>query len=150
MARGFFDPQHPHYCDQLRPNAKQPIAHRWDEASVLERNLWYWSLVNGFVLDAFAKLPRHVTKIVPAEEFNVGTCLDLCEFLGLTDISRDQIAALLKHGINTSPGQSEGSEDNPYSQPITMPKLEHWEPWQRELLERYSSDLQKRLYREPR
>ena len=146
MARGFFDPEHPHYCNQLHPASDDPITSTWKYISVLERNLWYWSLVNRFVLNTFDKLPGEFWRIFRIEELCADLVLEICTFLGIDDISVEFIDDLLYRRINSSPGQQGILEPNPYSLPITMPAFSDWDNHQRTLLDNYTSDIVSRLY----
>lgn len=152
LARGFFDPSHPKFCDQIRPHPSDPIAAKWDAVTPLERNLWYWRLVNGFVVDAFDRLPAQLCRVVRMEDINASLAKDLCCFVGLTDITVEQIDDLLGRRINASPSADttdnthDAVEVNPYSLPIAMPPVEQWTAQQLDLLEHYTGDLYRRLY----
>jgi hypothetical protein len=154
LARGFFDPSHPKFCDQIRPHPNDPIAASWDRATPLERNLWYWRLVNGFIVDTFDRLPPHLCRVVRMEDINASLARDLCRFVGIADVTDQQIDELLGRRINASPGGDKDDnthgavEVNPYSLPIAMPPVEQWSAEQLELLERYTGDLTRRLYGE--
>jgi hypothetical protein len=148
MARGFFDPSHPNYCNQITPAPDEPIASRWMDISVIERNLWYWTMVNRFVLDAFGKIPRGFWRIIRIEELNSAAVLDVCGFLGITDIKHKTIADMLGRRINSSPGLPGAHDPNPYSLPISIPPLAEWNEDQKDLLNGYTSDLVRRLYPE--
>lgn len=148
LARGFFDPDHPHYCDQLQPHADDPIHARWRDSSPLERCLWYWQTVNGWVLDRFAQWPQQSWRVVRMEELSVPVVADLCRWLGIEGLSEATIAANLSRPVNTSPvnDQARAAHDNPRSHAITLPPVQTWSPAQRSLLDRYTQPLRDQLY----
>jgi len=146
LARGFFDPSHPSFCDQIQPHPTDPIHAHWDHATPLERTLWYWSLVNGYVLNQFERLSDHSYRIIRIEDMNPSVATNLCSFLGLADITQDQIQHTLATRVNASPNQADASEPNPYSKQVTLPPVEEWAPLQRELLQQYTGPLRAALY----
>lgn len=146
MARGFFDPEHPNYCNQIQPKASDPIAMDWSRISVLERNLWYWSMVNSYLLELCDLLPRHTWRLVKIEDLNTEIAYDLCLFLGITDIDKIKINNLLKQRINASPGHEDNTCVNPYSLSISMPIFSEWNNHDQELLNYYTAPLINRLY----
>ena len=146
MARGFFDTEHPNYCNQLSPAFSEPISSSWKTISVLERNLWYWVLVNKFVLKEFEKIPQQYWRIVKIEELSLDLVLDIRKFIGSDEVDQDEIIKLLNTRINSSPEQPGNIEPNPLSRPVTMPALSEWDEHQKKLLTEYTSDLVNNLY----
>jgi len=147
LARGFFDPDHPHSCIQILPNPRDHMFDRWNTASPFEKCLWYWTLVNQFVICAFQKLPKNIYKIFRIEYVNTDLIKDLFDFLELPDFKEAEIQKLLIHRINASPGQGDESDTNPYSLPISLEPIERWNNFQLGLLEQYTGQLRSKLYK---
>ena len=147
-ARGFFDPSHPNPCHQIEPHRDEEIHERWVRASPLERTLWYWALVNQFVLDAFATMSAGVCRIIRIEQMRTNLAMDLCRFVGINDVEPHQVSRLLAQRVNASPGEPDAIDVNPHSTPISMPPVDGWTSPQRRLLVRYTDDLRRKLYRD--
>lgn len=146
LARGFFDTDHPNTCEQTLPPPRDPIAARWNQASPLEKCLWYWQFVNGKTLAALEQLPTDRWRVLRMEDLNPSTVCDLRDFLGIRGLGDEAVRQGLAHGVNVSPGSGRPGEANPYSQPIRLPPLETWSQSDRDLLERYGEPLRSQWY----
>lgn len=149
LARGFFDPAHPGFCEQITPNPADPIAARWNEVSPLEKCLWYWSLVNGKAIASLAVMPAELWRIVRMEEFSIDTLRELATFLGLTGLTTEMIREALSKGVNITPGSERGGEVNPNSLPAALGPVETWTDRQVVLLEHYCGRLRSDWYGNP-
>ena len=148
LARGFFDPNHPHSCIQLLPNPRNPIFKKWGAISPFEKCLWYWNLVNQFVISEFHKMPKNIYRIVKIEDVDTDLVKQLCNFLELFDVKEEEIQKVLAQRINASPGLGDESDINPYSLPISLEPIERWNNFQLSLLERYTGQLCSKLYKD--
>ena len=146
LARGFFDSSHPHPCVQILPSREDTILGRWDVASPFEKNLWYWALVNQFVISQFQVMPERIYRIVRIEDVNEELVNELCDFLELKDVKEEHIRTVLAQRVNASPGLGDDSDLNPYSQPIILGPKEEWSDCQLSLLEQYAGRLWRDLY----
>lgn len=148
LARGFFDPGHPKPCEHVRPAPTTEVGARWLELSPFEKNLWYWNLVNGTVLDAFATLPAEQTTIIRMEEVEIDEVARLFGFFGISgfEAERPAIEARLGVRVNASPGQGDDRALNPWSQEIAVTDISSWTPAQREALLRLAGPLARLLY----
>lgn len=148
LARGFFDPAHPYPLEHLRARPATEIGGRWDAATPFEKCLWYWDLVNGMVTDFFQRLPDGLWRIQPIETFNLSSCGQLYEFLGIEgfDKKKREIRDLLSVRINATPGQGNGDQVNPWSQEVTLGGISEWNCQQREIYERWTRRLLGKLY----
>ncbi len=146
LARGFFDPAHPHACEPITPNPADGIAARWREATPLEKCLWYWSLVNGMAIASLEAMPVRLWRIIRMEDFSVESLRDLAAFLGLTGLTTAMISAALSKGVNTTPGSERGGEVNPHSLPAALGPVETWTDQQVLLLEHYCGRLRSNWY----
>lgn len=146
LARGFFDPEHPNYCEQIQPHPAEAIAHRWQDATPLEKCLWYWALVNGKALANMEMLPSHLCRVIRMEDFSVEILCDLARFLGLTGITKAMVTETLALGVNISPGSERSGEVNPYSLSRKLGPVETWTDQQIVLLEHYCGKLRSEWY----
>ena len=146
LARGFFDPDHPNSCIQIFPNPADDMFDKWDVTSPFEKCLWYWRLVNQFVLYGLRRMPKDIYKIVRIEDVNVGLVKQLCEFLELSDIRTEAIEATLAQRVNASPCLGDERDVNQMSLPITFEPIEKWNDFQLSLLEKYTGELREQLY----
>lgn len=146
LARGFFDPGHANYCNQATPSPNDPIAARWDSATPLEKNLWYWQRVNSYAINRFAQLPADVCKVVRMEDLNAAVVASLCDFLGIHGLSESQIALGLNNPVNVSPTSGREGRANPYSVSKFLPPLQQWPAEWIDLLKQYTEPLRSRLY----
>lgn len=146
LARGFFDPSHPNYCDQASPSPDDPIASRWSSATPLEKNLWYWQHVNNYAINCFEKLPAEMWKVVRMEDLNTSVVTSLCEFLGIHGLGAAQIEQGLSNPVNVSPTDEGGKHTNPYSVSKFLPPLQQWPAEWIDLLKHYTEPLRSRLY----
>jgi hypothetical protein len=148
LARGFFDPSHPKPCEHVRPSPQTDVGARWLELRPLEKNLWYWNLVNSRVLDAFAKLPAEQTTIIRMEDLGIEEVRRLFGFFGLTgfDEKEAELRSLLDVRVNASPGTGDDRSLNPWSQEIAVPDITSWSTADRDALARWAGPLARRLY----
>jgi hypothetical protein len=148
IARGFFEPAHAHPLEHVRPGPETDLGRRWDEASPVEKCLWYWQLVNGTVLTAFDRLPAPQCAVQTIETFDIDACERLYAFLGLPDFEsvRDQAAALLGRRINGTPGLGDEADANPWSVAAALDALDTWSASDREAYRTWAAPLMQRLY----
>ena len=149
LARGFFDPAHPHFCEQITPIPADAIAARWGEATPLEKCLWYWSLVNGMAIDNLATLPPNLWRILRMEDFSIEAIRNLATFLGLTGLTTEMIREALSKGVNITPGSERIGEVNPHSILAALGPVETWTDQQIVLLEHYCGRLRSNWYGDP-
>jgi hypothetical protein len=145
LARGFFDPAHPHYCQQLPLHACEKILRHGRATSVVtpfEVNCWYWRMVNEYVLRSFAEIPHELWRVLPLENLCAEKLHAITTWLGIDDMTPQKIDALLKQRINASPLNGEKSTNsesiNPYSIPVNTDKLSEE---QYGILELYTKDI---------
>jgi|19_taG_2_1085344.scaffolds.fasta_scaffold00724_10 hypothetical protein len=148
LARGFFNPSHPHACMQLYPHPRDEIYPHWATTTPFERCLWYWELVNSFVLNEFQKLPDSQVHIVRIEDLNAEKAMDLCNFIGATDILEDRVKELLSYRINATPDAGDKIEVNPYSHQLSKIKSIPDLSCQHKLLHQYTASLFDEIYGE--
>lgn len=148
LARGFFDPSHARPCEHVRPSAATAVGARWLEIPPLEKNLWYWNLVNSTVLDAFARLPAGQTTVIRMEDLGFAEVRRLFTFFGLAgfDERADAIRARLDVRVNASPGLGDDRSLNPWSQEIAVPDIASWSAADRQALVHWAGPLARRLY----
>ncbi len=146
LARGFFDSNHPHSCIQILPNKQDAMFEKWDRLSPFEKNLWYWKLVNEFVVNEFNKLPKNIYKIIKIEDINPALIRELCDFLELKTIKDKEINKTLVQRVNASPGLGDESDLNPWSLPLPLRPVEEWDDFQLGLLDQYTNQLVSKIY----
>jgi hypothetical protein len=127
LARGFFDPAHPHALEHLRARPATEIGQRWETTSPFEKCLWYWNLVNSMIYDFFCTLPNELWKIQPIEKLDVKACQELYNFLQIDGFDKQVINNLLSKRINASPGIGDGKYVNPKSLPMSLEDRSTWD-----------------------
>ena len=146
LARGYFDVSHIHRCIQIEPISNNTIFDEWSIMSPLEKCLWYWDMVNGFVLNSFSKLNPNIYRIVKIEDLDLNMAIELNDFLGLNDIDDSNIERLLSQKVNASPGEKNSGSVNPYSLPKTLGSLSEWNDTQKDQLNKFAGNLRVQLY----
>ena len=147
LARGFFDPAHPHPLEHLRPRPGTDLERRWRDARPIEKCLWYWQVVNGAVLAAFDALPRAQQLVLPIEAFDLEAAARLYAFLGLEFAGvRARADALLGRRINGTPGVGAAEDANPWSVAGSLAGLDAWPAADRDAYDRWARPLMRRLY----
>jgi hypothetical protein len=154
VARGFFDPAHPHALEHVRPLQGTAMAERWAEAEPVEKCLWYWAEVNGFVLRAFAALEPELRRVVRLENLSMELIERLFAFLGLGGFAarRAELAALLARRVNATPGAhgahgaAPPDEVNPWSVPRTVGPMDAWPEQWLAAFDRWAAPLARYLY----
>ena len=150
LARGFFDPAHPRPCEHVRPAETSSVGAAWRELSPLDKNLWYWNLVNGSVLEAFAGLPAGQTTVIRMEDLGLAEVSRLFGFFGLSGLEAQQqeLRTLLDVRVNASPGTGDDRSLNPWSREIAVADISSWSTRDRDALQRWAGPLARRLYPE--
>ncbi len=143
LARGFFDPGHPHPLEHARPAPESAAGRAWDRMAPFEKCAWYWGAVNGFVAGFFAALPPGIGRVIPVESLSIDVCGDLFRFLGLAGFedARVRIAELLDTRVNATPGLGDGREDNPWSSALRPDVLGAWTPEARRRIASWAGPL---------
>ena len=150
LARGFFDPDHAHCLEHLRPHPTTEIGKRWETANPFEKCLWYWDFVNGLVYDFFLTLPEGLWKIQPIETFDISACQQFYRFLEIEGFEkkREPIKNLLSVRINGTPGLGDDRQRNPWSVPMMVGDRSTWDTNQQEAYDRWTKRLFGILYPE--
>jgi len=148
LARGFFNPAHPHPLEHLKARPSTEIGRNWDEITPFEKCLWYWNLVNGMIYDFFQTLPVDLWRIQPIETFDKSTCQQFYEFLYIDGFNEKEaeIGQLLSTRVNATPGEGDDRHLNPWSIPMTMGEISSWSSEQREIYEKWTNRLFDVLY----
>ena len=145
LSRGFFDPSHPHYLEQIRPSETDPIYVRWQIASPFEKCLWYWNIVNNSLLDFLEETSPDEYKITNIEQLNLEDAIELCRFAGFQSINVREIKVLLAKKVNATPAPGlEIAQLNPYSLPPQLPDLCDWTDQELEQLDQYTTATRSR------
>ena len=148
LARGFFNPEHPHALEHLRALPTTEIGQNWATTTPFEKCLWYWDLVNGMVFDFFQTLPSEMWRIQPIETFDISSCGHLYEFLEIAgfDEKKQQIQEILSTRINATPNLGDDRHLNPWSLPMTTGEMSTWNSDELEIYERWTKRLLPILY----
>ena len=146
LARGFFDPDHPHALEHLRAHPTTEIGQRWDATSPFEKCMWYWGLVNGMVYEFFHTLPKDLWRIQRIEELDIAACRELYGFLRIDGFDESAVERLLSLRVNATPGLGDERDVNPWSHPLAVGEPATWSRAQRSAYRRWAEPLCKVLY----
>jgi hypothetical protein len=148
LARGMFDPEHPHTCWNLYPRADDPAAALWEAWTPFERCCWFWARLNAHLLGVLDELPRELTRVQRVEEMGMETASQLFEWLGLEGLEerRGEIAEFFEYRVNASPGEPHGRKVNKRSVAKALGPREEWNETMLRFFGERVSDLELRLY----
>ena len=145
LCRGFFDPSHPYYLEQIRPNKEDKMASNWEVASPFEKCLWYWNIVNRSLLKFIEEISPNEYRLINIEQLNLDAAAELCRYVGFKSIDFASIAELLDKKVNATPKLGlESHSLNPYSRPSQLPEPIEWSDEQKELVQNYTYTIRKR------
>lgn len=148
LARGFFNPSHPHPLEHIRPHETTAIGQRWGELTPLEKCMWYWNEVNSRVATSLEPLPADFWRLQRIEEFNLGRVEELYGFLGIAGYRHAEkgIKELTEVRVNASPGLGDDRSLNPWSQPWSLPDYPNWTGEQKRALNEFAGPLARSIY----
>ena len=143
LARGFFDPAHPNYCEQLPFKYHDSLHPKNMSITPFEKTAWYWRMVNEYTLQALADISYEQWKVLPLEKLSPEKLYEISSWLGLEDLTLSQISSMMEQRINVSPVNDDSltmtkHELNPYSIAINTSPLSTEEI---NILDLYTKDL---------
>jgi hypothetical protein len=111
LAAGYETMSRPHHAfSRLIPRGDDHDS--WSRLTPAGQLGWYWSLVNGAVLDAFARLPPDATCVLRIEEFDHRAFGELLRFCGsAATVDRDRFEAVCAK----RPGRLPGAGEEPWT-----------------------------------
>jgi hypothetical protein len=148
LARGFFDPQHPHALEHLRARPDTDMGKRWETASPFEKCLWYWNLVNGMLYNFFCCLPDNLWKIQQIEKLDVESSRELFEFLQVDGFNEKDVQEMLSVRINATPVAGHEGDVNPWSSSVNLGSRSSWDQTKLSAYEKWAKPLSEIFYPE--
>jgi hypothetical protein len=152
LARGFFNPAHPHALEHIRPPVASDMGQRWEHLQPLEKCLWYWNEVNSRIADSLQPLPAGFWRVQRIEDFGLDAAQALFAFLGINrgEGASAKLEELIGLRVNASPGLGDERHVNPWSKAWSLPDYPQWSEAQRGALLEFAAPLARSFYPEIR